>query len=348
MIPRTLFVGIGRSRVAWYRCALPAMALGQDWVGVQGTPPEVGFATGLTARPIARADVETYDVVVLQQPMGREWLREIRRLQRAGVTVLIETDDDVHAIRKTRGHGSAGHYTRERVQGFELTLRAADGVICSTERLARRAQRFNPRTWVCRNGVDLKRYALEPAPRRDGTVTLGWAGGTGHADALEPWLPAVASVLELRPQARFTTIGMAYADRLAERFPGRCLSIPWAPLEAYPAAMTAFDVALAPAAPTSFFRAKSDLRWLEASALGVPTVAEPVVYPGIEPGVTGFYATTPDEARELLLALVDDAALRRRVGEAARAHVREHRSIEVAAQQWAAALAAAVPSPVAA
>ena len=33
-LPRTLFVGLGTSAVAWYRAALPAMALGADWVGV--------------------------------------------------------------------------------------------------------------------------------------------------------------------------------------------------------------------------------------------------------------------------------------------------------------------------
>ncbi len=51
--------------------------------------------------------------------------------------------------------------------------------------------------------------------------------------------------------------------------------------------------------------------------------------------MTGFHAGTPAEAREALDALVADAALRTRVGEAARAHVREHRSAEVAAARWA-------------
>ena len=42
--------------------------------------------------------------------------------------------------------------------------------------------------------------------------------------------------------------------------------------------------------------------------------------------------------REALGALVDDAALRERVGAAARAHVREHRSIQAVAPQWASVL----------
>ena len=77
--------------------------------------------------------------------------------------------------------------------------------------------------------------------------------------------------------------------------------------------MTLFDISFAPSAENNQFRGKSDLRWLEASALGIPLVAHPDVYPEIEDGVTGVHARTPDEVEAALLRLVDDA-------ERARAH----------------------------
>ena len=43
--------------------------------------------------------------------------------------------------------------------------------------------------------------------------------------------------------------------------------------------MSTFDVALAPSGNNNLFRGKSDLRWLEASALGIPVVGDPEVYP---------------------------------------------------------------------
>jgi O-antigen biosynthesis protein len=104
--------------------------------------------------------------------------------------------------------------------------------------------------------------------------------------------------------------------------------------------MAAFDVALAPAAPSAFFTAKSDLRYLEAAALGLPVVADPAVYPSVVDGETGLHATTPDDAREALLALVDDAGLRRRLGTAARAYVERERAMPVAARRWERALSA--------
>jgi glycosyltransferase involved in cell wall biosynthesis len=112
--------------------------------------------------------------------------------------------------------------------------------------------------------------------------------------------------------------------------------------------MALYDIALAPAGDSSFYRGKSDLRWLEASALGQPIIADPVVYPDIEHGVTGFHASTPEEMGAILRELVADAPLRRRVGEAAKAYVTEHRSAHVSARQWASVLREVVAPAVAA
>ena len=137
----------------------------------------------------------------------------------------------------------------------------------------------------------------------------------------------------------FVSVGQRFADDLAPEFgEQRCVAVPFSALDTYPASMTLYDVALAPAGDSSFYRGKSDLRWLEASAIGLPLIADPVVYPDIEHGVTGFHASTPEEMGEIVRELVDDEALRLRVGVAAKQYVTEHRSAQVAAEQWASVL----------
>lgn len=345
---RILFVGIGTSAVCWYRAALPATALGADWVGVRNAPPDLRVVTGDVGRVSGVESLSSYDVVVLQQVRGREWMNAIGQLRAGGTRVLYEIDDLPDAIRKTSDHDRTLEIDREWVREVELAMRVCDGAICSTDFLARRYRSLVPATFTCRNGLDLRRYAMTRVPRAD-SVTIGWAGGTGHRRAMGPWLPAVADVLRSHPSTRFITVGEPFASELADEFgEERCIALPFTTLEAYPAAMTNFDIALAPAAPTNFFRAKSDLRWLEASALGVPVIADPEVYPDVEDGVTGFHASTPDEAAALLRALVADRELRERVGAAAREHVAAERRIEVMAEQWRAAISAVVASPVAA
>jgi glycosyltransferase involved in cell wall biosynthesis len=338
---RSLFLGIGKSAPTWYRAALPAMHVGAEWAGVRGEPPKLAFVTGLSTRALDTEELFGYEAVVLQQPRGAAWLKLIRRLQDAGVTVLYEIDDDVHAVGKHAGHVYRAHYSKAALRDMELNMRACDGLIVSTDFLAQRYRALNGNVWVCRNGLDLGRYAVTP-PRDGDHVTIGWAGGTGHREAMLPWVEAVARVLEQRPQARFMTVGEPFASLLAPKFgEQRATSIPFIELDSYPSAMANFDIALAPATNTNFYRAKSDLRWLEASALGAPAIADPLVYDEIDDGVTGFHATDAATAERLMLRLIDDADERRRVGEAARAHLLEHRTMAAMAPQWAHALAEA-------
>lgn len=335
-----LFVGMLTTPQCWYRCALPARALGADWIGVSRRAPELQFQTGQATRPLdSIADFATYDVVVLQLVRGEGWLKVIRELQAAGVKVLYEIDDYVHGVSKAKGHAFAGNFDKAKIAEFESAMRACDGIICSTSYIAARYRAHNANTWVCQNGLDLGRYALA-RPERE-TVTIGWAGGTGHAPALLPWLQGLPAIMETRSETRLMTVGeRGFVKPFAERYGAqRAIELPWTKLEVYPAAMANFDIALAPAGNSGFFRGKSDLRWLEASALGIPVVADPVVYPEIEDGVTGLHAATPAAAREAIERLVDDPALRAQIGNAARDYVREHRSSAAVAAQWSAAFA---------
>jgi glycosyltransferase involved in cell wall biosynthesis len=346
-VPNTLFLSRGNKATAWYRCALPALALGSDWTCYEGTPPGVHLVMGRIERQLTLADVAEYEVVVLQQPRGPEWLNMIRDWQRRGVVVLADMDDWTRGIRKRKDHDFAEAFGRKTIQDYELCLRAVDGIICSTPWLAERYASLNPSTYVCRNGIDLKRYALT-LPARD-YVGIGWSGATGHLLAMRPWLAEVEAVMQERADTRFVSVGQGFASLLSETFgTERCVSIPFTSLETYPSSMTLYDVALAPAGDSSFYRGKSDLRWLEASALGLPIIADPVVYPDIEHGVTGFHASTPGEMGEILRELVADEPLRRRVGAAAKAYVTEHRSAQVSAQQWATVLRDVVAPAVAA
>jgi glycosyltransferase involved in cell wall biosynthesis len=346
-LPRTLFLSRANKAPAWYRCALPAMALGFDWVCYSGEPPNLGLAWGRSDADLKLADVEDYDVVIVQQPAGRAWAKLIRGWQAKGIVVLADFDDDLHGVRKKRDHDFAQNFTKQRLAEFELGMATADGVICSTPWLARRCAKVNPRTFVCQNGIDLKRYAVT-LPHREHLV-VGWSGATGHRDAATPWMLQLAQLMAERPELRFVSVGQHFADAFAERFGAdRAFTIPFTALDVYPFAMANYDIALAPAGDSNFYRAKSDLRWLEASALGQATIAHPGVYPEIEHGVTGFHASTPGELREILATLLDDPELSRRVGAAAKAYVSEHRSAQASAREWAKVLKSVTESAVAA
>jgi glycosyltransferase involved in cell wall biosynthesis len=331
-LPKTLFVGWGVSTVSYYRCFLPALALGVEYVTSAGEPPTMHLMTGFSERVPVVQDLFDYEIVVVQQPRGVGWMKLIRDLQDAGVRVLYEIDDYIQSARKIKTHELTDVYDADLVRAMELAMGVCDGIICSTPYLARRYRNFNKRTWACGNGIDLKRYAW-PKPPREG-VTIGWSGGVGHKASLARWAPSVRNVLRERPEARVMSVGHGFAAEFVEEFGARAIPLPPTQIETYPASMTLFDIAIAPSAENNLFRGKSDLRWLEASALKLPLIAHPDVYPEIEDGVTGLHARTPAEVEDALKRLIDDQALRERIGLAAYEHVAEHRRADIAAERW--------------
>lgn len=329
-----LFVGYGTTTVMWYRIALPAMSLGCDYVGLWGEPPDATYATGLVGKESRLPNFTDYKVIVIQQPHGHDWLKFIRELQSRGIVVIYEVDDWLHAIQHQKDHDWHRDFDRFRMSDYEMCMRAADAMIVSTDFLARTYKAFNRKIFVCENGVDLGRYDYALPGRR--TVNIGWAGGTGHRDAVIPWLQVVAKIMRKRSDVCFVSIGENFAGGFRGQFgPERCLSVPFTAIEQYPAAMTHMDIVIAPAAHTGFYRGKSDLRWVEAGALGIPTVAHPLVYPKIESGWTGILAESPTEIEEGLEYLITSRDVRLVIGENARRYVRQHRSAQVTSQRWA-------------
>jgi hypothetical protein len=327
-----LMVGMGVSSPMYYRILLPAHELGIDYVGVVGKPPKARYRTGLVGGESKMPIFADYKVVVLQQPHGEGWFEVIRGLQQHGVKVIYEVDDWLHSIQLRHDHEAREHFDDAALADYELCMEACDALIVSTDYLAH-AYRAQRRVFVCRNGIDPARYELT-RPSRE-TVNIGWAGAMGHARTVEPWLQAVAEVMEKRAATMFIAIGQPqFAKPFGPRFGRRAIGVPFCAIEQYPAAMTLIDVALGPADRSGFYRAKSDLRWLEAGALGIPLIGSPIVYPEIEPGVTGLHANQPYQARRHMLELVDDGPMRSELGEAARAHVLEHRTVAQMAPAW--------------
>lgn len=335
-----LFCGMGSTAVSYYRCMLPAMALDCDWIGIGGKPPKLIYATGLVRRPgtddrVSRMpDFSSYKVVVLQQPAGEEWRDFIAKLREAGVIVVYEVDDYLHGIKHMDDHDFKANFDKKHLWEVEQTMKRCDAVIASTEWIRGNYSHFNKRAFLCRNGLDVRRYQLT-IPERE-SVNIGWAGATGHLKAVIPWFQHVAGLMRIRENVNFVSVGQDFANGFKQHFgKERAIAVPWAAIEQYPAAMTMFDVALAPGGQGGWWRGKSDLRWLEAGALGVPAIVNPRVYPEVEDGVTGFTASNPMEMAEKLLALVETPKLRTEIGQNAKRHVREKRDIKVMSRQWA-------------
>lgn len=326
-----LFVGHARSVQCWYRAALPAMALRCHWVGMAPWttewPPIVAGST-LSLTPARLAD---HKVVFLQLARGRWWRDQVKRLRRFGVKVVYEIDDYIHGV--LGAHEAEQFFDARRIADHEMVMEVCDAIVTPTPWLTDQYHlNLGPRAFTCRTGLDLSspRYAVT-RPRRSG-VNVGWAGSVGHREALTPWLDAVRSVMHEHDHVRFTTIGTPFADELAREFPGRTLAVPFTTVENFPAALCALDVGLAPGDGSLFFRGKSDLRFLEYGAVGVPGIYDMRVYP--DAALCGQNVVTTHDPYDNLLRLVEDEEAREWSGEKAREYVGRERDVARTSEDW--------------
>jgi GT2 family glycosyltransferase len=315
---RALFVGQAGPGSLYHRIVLPATALGGDWCTARSARRlGPGFVGGRPGEP----SLEDYDTVVIQMPSTPDWLDAIEQLRGRGARVFYEVDWHLHA-----------HVDDvSTLRGIETLMGACDGVLCATAFLAERYAAFTPNVSVCESGLDPRGYALAK-PARD-TVTIGCASTTMTVEDVADSVTAIAEVLRARPAVRFASLGQPVAD-LAANLVGadRCTALPMVLVEQYPAALSTFDIVFEPPTVSPQRRGRSQLRWLEASALGTPLVADPETYPHAVP------ARDVGELAQQLLRLVDDAPLRTRIGETARRTVMAEHTMHSAAAAWTHAL----------
>ncbi len=114
-------------------------------------------------------------------------------------------------------------------------------------------------------------------PKKDGVVRIGFSGCGNHNGDLEIVKPVLLTLLDEYPNLEIIMSGHfeCFKDIKNPRFmvPGR-----WVNIHEFPYMVKGWDldIGIAPLRDNNFNRAKSNLRWLEYSALKIPTVASDV------------------------------------------------------------------------
>lgn len=315
-----------RSGCGVYRCIVPALGLkdrghtDSNFCERKHMGPQAGGKLDFSV-------LDGVSAVVLQRPGApvlRQWMVEI---QRRGLPLLIEIDDDVWHIGK---HNPAYGYWQQRAVRdlFLSALDRADAILVSTPALAEQVRAHTGRAdaVVAYNHLNdavwgddvLRHYTRKPDPL--GRVVIGWQGSPTHEQDFGVVVGALRRVLDAYPHAVLRLFGSVPSCVRGTIIPQRFEYAKGVPFEAYPLMLKGmqFDIMLAPLAPSVFNESKSNIRWLEASALSLPTVASDVgPYRIITHGETGLVARTEDEWVEHLSALIESEDLRRRIGAAA-------------------------------
>lgn len=222
-----------------------------------------------------------------------------------------------------------------RMIGKTLTL--CDVATTTTETLAEELGKVVSKTFINRNTASKEMIACAEKAyhfrKRDSEkVWIGYfSGSLTHNKDFEVVRSALIRILKIYPNAGLLLVGELDTSDELNQFPGRVKKLETTDWRKLPELIVQADINLAPLEDTLFNRAKSELKWLEASLVRVVTIASKVgaFERMIEDGVTGVLCeNTEDEWYEKLTELFENSEKRELIAQNSYQYVKEHCSTE--------------------
>ena len=250
--------------------------------------------------------------------------------------ILFDFDDAIY-LRHTSGANRLFDWLKFPGKTAAL-CRMSSLVVAGNDYLAAYAREHNPHVVVVPTSIDTNLYV--PTERGDCShrVAIGWTGSATSMTHLEMFAPVLRELLahrdvEIRVQSNRPPLlsGVPFVWR------------PWH-IATEVDEIRAFDIGIKPMPDDPWARGKCPMKELQYMALGIPAVCSAVGTSAevIRDGENGFLANSAGQWVERFTRLVDDAALRRKIGLAGRQTVEERYSTMVCAARVAAAIRSVV------
>ncbi len=289
-------------------------------------------------------EIADYDLLYLYRvPYGGLVERLIERARGCGLPVIFDVDDlifeptiveKVDPVRAMNLETAVLYY--QGVWRYRRTILASDAVTTSTEYLAQQVAALGRPAYVHRNGLSKWMIAESERVRRErgersGRIVIGYGSGTAtHRRDFAEAASALAEVMHRHPEVELHIVGDLHPEHplpLPEplrSLESRIRHLPAVPWKEWLALQGRLDISLAPLERGNpYCEAKSEVKYIEAAIMGVPTVASRTdgFERAIRDGETGFLAGDTEEWIEKLERLITDPVLRHEMGEAARSDV---------------------------
>ena len=213
-------------------------------------------------------------------------------------------------------------------------IRQAHGVTVASPTLARYMRDVigAKNVYVFPNTIVPEHFEKIRAVREDDSIRILWQGGMSHWIDWYPLRDALKTVAQKYPNVKFVIFG-EWFNWIHENIPDTMVEHhPWVSYDAYKLkrGLLNVDINLCPLVKNAFNVCKSAIKWYEASLWETPeaTLAEktPPYSEEIVDGENGLLYNSPEEFVQKLSALIEDAALRRRLADSARHWVLENRT----------------------
>jgi SAM-dependent methyltransferase/glycosyltransferase involved in cell wall biosynthesis len=286
------------------------------------------------------------DLSVFQVTSSRSILLLLTTARKGAIKkpLIMELDDWIFDLPSYNLASGAYHPNSEPEAVAYDQVKLSDAFIVSTQYLKEKLEQLAPGKpiYVIKNTLDFDIWdkVVSRRPAHDANpdlIRIGYTGCQNHSGDIEVLKKPLLALFDEFPNVDFISLPHGATNDMTTSQYKRVTQ--WAPLSIYPQAMSDWeiDIGVAPLRDNELNRAKSNLRWLEYSALKIPTIASKV-YPfekSLTNGKDGLLVSnSATEWYEAMRSLIVDHQRRKSMGEAAYGKVRKFYSMDDEAKKY--------------
>ena len=277
-------------------------------------------------------------IIIYRSPISPELLRLCHLAKEYGKPVFFDIDDLVFdtvytdQLSYTQGLNSVekGNYDAG-VRNYGYMLENCDGAITSTNQLQEELYKYQSKVLLNRNLASDELIAISSQYLKDYSQTsdivkIGYfSGSISHNENFELIKPAIKQLLKKYSNVQLHIVGILDIPEDMKPFENQIVTHDYVDWDKLPALISEVDINLAPLVDSIFNRAKSEIKWIEAALVKVPTVASKIgaFSDAIVDGETGLLVTD-DQWFDKLETLVLSPELRQKIADAAYRSVLEN------------------------
>lgn len=259
-----------------------------------------------------------YDLVIIfreDRYQLLQWKKILKHLRKRNIPIIYDTDDNIiqnDDYRSTKNVLNIINYV--------------DAITVTTDSLADVfRKKTGKKVFVIKNTISEEQMFLVKKITRitevDEKVKIVYQSGTStHNKDFTIVEKALIAIMKKYPNVELNIFGPLQLGEEFEEIMSRIKFYPYMDYRLLQIYVSDMDINIAPLQINEFNNCKSELKIFEAALLGIPTICSPIdPYSAIiEQGKNGYIARTQEDWENVLTILIEDAQLRKKVGNRAK------------------------------
>jgi glycosyltransferase involved in cell wall biosynthesis len=305
---------------------------------------------------ISKINHKCFDIIIIQRSVNINPKNIIKTCEKYNIRIIYDTDDDL--INLPKKHVDYTNY-KHKIEDIEFLAKNSSLIIVSTPILKKRYEKYNKNIKIIKfyqikilsNKNKQKSIKVESSDSNNKEIKIGYFGGDTHQQDLLILKKPIKNLKKKGLNFQFEVLG-TYKEKDLKKYDlesvvniiehptddntkGRFLNFEDF-MKLLKKIAINWDIGLCPLLENEFNSGKSELKYIEYTSLGIPSILSNVEpYKSIiTDGYNGFLASTPEQWEKKLEKLITNKQLREEILKNAILDVEENYSLKNTVMQW--------------